>query len=79
MGAKTTTNYQKFFDGSTPRDYEIARLYTSFTVPQAQILLFGEIMHKYITLSNKLPPGRYAVAYHITNYKDGIRKHKGRT
>ena len=36
------------------------------------IYLFGEIMHKSMNLTNKLPPGKYAVAYHITSYKDGL-------
>lgn len=63
-------SYQKFFDGSTPRDYEIANYINYHSNPKDNIFIWGNNAQVYY-LTNKLPPGKYAVAYHITNYKDG--------
>jgi len=63
--------YQRFFDSSTPRDYELANYINLNTKSTDNIFIWGNNAQVY-QLSNKLPPGKYTVAYHIQNYKDGI-------
>lgn len=70
-GQKSVHSYQAFFDSNTPTDYEIANYINLHTTKSDSIFLWGNNAQLY-KLTNKLPPGRYAVAYHITNYKDGI-------
>jgi len=64
------TSYQKFFDASTPRDYEIVSYINSHANPKDNIFIWGNNAQVYYS-TNKLPPGKYTVAYHITGYKDG--------
>lgn len=71
FGSKGVDDYQSFFDRNTPRDYEIGRFVTSKTTDNEKIFLWGDSGQIYF-LSNKLPPGRYIVAYHITFYKDAV-------
>jgi len=63
-------SYQKFFDGSTPRDYEIANYINLNSSSKDNIFIWGNNSQVYY-LTGKLPPGKYAAAYHITSYKDG--------
>lgn len=68
---KSTTSYQAFFDKKTPIDYEIA-LYLKPKINKTDsIFIWGNNAQVY-KLTGSLPPGKYVVAYHITNYKDGI-------
>jgi len=57
--------YQKFFDSRTPRDYAIAFFIIKNTTPADSIFVWGDNPEVY-ALSHKLPPGKYTVAYHIT-------------
>lgn len=68
---KDLTSYQSFFDGNTPRDYELARYIKSNTKKSDSIFIWGNNAQVY-KLSNKIPIMRYTVAYHITNYTTGI-------
>lgn len=70
-GQRSITTYQSFFDRITPRDYEIARFIEINTKPEDAIFLVSDSGQIYF-LADKLPPGRYIVAYHISFYKDGI-------
>jgi hypothetical protein len=70
-GNKNVTEFQSFFDGKTPRDYELASFIKSHTNEKDTIFIWGDSAQIY-TLSGKLPPGRYTVAYHITQYENGI-------
>lgn len=69
-GNKTVQEYRAFFDKKTSIDYEIAEYIKSKTTSSDQIFIWGNNAQVY-KLTEKLPPGRYAVAYHMTNYKDG--------
>ena len=71
IGAKSVTSYQNFFDRNTPRDYKIAGYINSNIGKADNLFIWGNNAQIY-DLTNKLPPGRYAVAYHITSYKDGL-------
>ncbi|MBU2632455.1 phospholipid carrier-dependent glycosyltransferase [Patescibacteria group bacterium] len=70
-GSKNLENYQKFFDSNTPRDYLLAQFINANTKEEENIFVWGNNAQLY-KMTNKLPPGRYSVAYHITNYKDGL-------
>ena len=75
LNKQNVTSYQKFFDGSTPRDYEIANYINLYTKKSDNIFLWGNNAQVY-KMINKLPPGKYATAYHITGYKDGFSNTK---
>jgi len=68
---KSISNYEKFFDNSTPRDYEIADYINARTNAKDNLFIWGNNAQVY-KLTNKLPPAKYAVAYHISSYKDGV-------
>jgi len=70
LNQKTVFSYRAFFDRKTPIDYEIAQFIKSKTNEKENIFVWGNNAQLY-TLTNKLPPGKYTVAYHITYYKDG--------
>lgn len=69
---KTVYDYQRFFDGNTPNDYELASYINMHTTKNDNIFIWGNNAQVY-KLTNKLPPGRYTVAYHISNYADGLK------
>lgn len=69
-GGKSVNSYRSFFDRNTPRDYQLVEFIKMNTDADDNIFIWGNNAQVY-ALTNKLPPGRYAVAYHITGYKDG--------
>lgn len=69
-GNKSVNSYRAFFDRNTPRDYQLVEFIKMNTDADDNIFIWGNNAQVY-ALTNKLPPGRYAVAYHITGYKDG--------
>lgn len=72
---KSVYSYQRFFDKHTPNDYDIAGYINTHSKASDNIFIWGNNAQVY-TLTKKLPPGRYTVAYHITSYKDGIENTK---
>jgi hypothetical protein len=70
LGDKTTTQYQAFFDKSTPFDYEVARFIKPKLAENDTIFLWGNNAQLY-QLIGVVVPTKYTVAYHILNYKDG--------
>ena len=70
-GKENVTSYQKFFDGSTPRDYEIASYVNLYAKKSDNIFIWGNNAQVY-KLAEKNPLLRYTVAYHITGYPTGI-------
>lgn len=70
-GRETVSSYQAFFDRKTPIDYQIAEYIKTKTTSKDDVFIWGNNAQVY-ALSDKLPPGKYAVAYHITSYKDGM-------
>lgn len=74
FGNKSMEDYQSFFDKSTPRDYELARFIKNKS-KDSNVFLWGDSPQIYF-LTDKLPPGRYTVAYHITFYKDAVSETK---
>jgi hypothetical protein len=72
---ESVSDYQTFFDKQTPMDYEIATYINSNTTKNDSIFIWGNNAQVY-KLTDKLPPGKYAAAYHITSYPDGISNTK---
>lgn len=70
-GAKSISDYQKFFDGNAPRDYEIASYIKSNTKQNETIFIWGNNAQVY-KISDKTPLSRYVVAYHITGFKGAL-------
>ena len=70
---KSVYAYNRFFDRRTPTDYELAMYIKNNTSEKDSIFIWGNNAQVY-TLAKKLPPGRYAVAYHITSSKDGVKE-----
>ena len=68
---KSVSSYQAFFDRSTPLDYEIASYINMHNNANDSIFIWGNNAQVY-KLTNNIPPGKYAAAYHITSYPDGI-------
>lgn len=63
-GNLSVNDYRSFFDQDVLRDYAIAKYLNSKSTPADNIFIWGnnpQIYH----LSDKLPPGRYTVAYHV--------------
>lgn len=71
MGKKTMDSYQAFFDRDTPFDYEIARFIKPKLTENDTIFIWGNNAQLY-ELTGVTAPTKYIVAYHISNYKDGI-------
>lgn len=70
-GEKHVEAYQAFFDPETPRDYDLVTFIKNHTTQSDQIFLWGDSPQIYY-LTQKLPPGRYSVAYHIIESKGGV-------
>lgn len=70
-GKKSLSAYQGFFDKRTPIDYQIADYLRPKLRENDNVFIWGNNAQVY-KLLEKLPPGRYTVAYHISSYKDGI-------
>ncbi len=70
-GRKDVRSYRSFFDGKTPRDYELSSFINNRTNSQESVFIWGDSAQIY-ALSHKLPPNKYTVAYHITQSKKGI-------
>lgn len=68
---KDVSSYQSFFDGNTPRDYDLARYIKANTTKDESIFIWGNNAQVY-KLAEKTPIMRYTVAYHITNYPTGL-------
>ena len=71
-GTKTVRSYQAFFDTKTPIDYEIAQFIKPKITNRDYLFIWGNNAQVY-KMVGSLPPGRYAVAYHITSYRDGLK------
>lgn len=70
-GKKSTMSYQAFFDRNTPVDYEIARFIKPKLSKNDTIFVWGNNAQLY-QLLRVIPPTKYIVAYHISDYKDGV-------
>lgn len=72
-GQKSVADYQAFFDPETPRDYELVSYINNHTDPSDEIFIWGDSPQIY-ALTKKLPPGKYTVAYHITEHPGAVEE-----
>ncbi len=68
-GKESSVDYESFFDKSTPRDYDLANFIAINLKSNETVFLWSDNAQIY-ALSNRLPIGKYIVAYHITFYKN---------
>lgn len=73
LNKKDISDYRTFFDKQTPKDYQLAEFIRTNTNSNDNIFIWGNDAQVY-KLANKLPPGRYTVAYHITTSKATINE-----
>lgn len=62
---KSVSSYQGFFDKKTPGDYSLAWYLNNHLKKEDNVFIWGNNGQVY-TLINRLPLGRYIVAYHMT-------------
>ena len=74
-GQKSMAEFQAFFDKNTPFDYEIARFIKPKIEKHDTIFVWGNNAQLY-QLIGVVAPTKYVVAYHMTNYKDGVESTK---
>lgn len=74
-GTKTVLAYNEFFDWFVNRDYELAFYIRQHTRPNDTVFIWGDNAQIY-ALSKRLPPGRYAVSYHVTFYPHALLETK---
>ena len=72
---KSKAAYFSFFDGRVNETYQLSRLIRSLTGPTDRIFVWGNEPYLY-ALSNRLPVGRYTVAYHVVDF-DGWQETTG--
>jgi hypothetical protein len=63
-GSKTVSDYQRFFDAMTPRDYALANFISNNTTTSDKVFIWGDHPQIYY-LSQKTPISQYTVSYHI--------------
>jgi len=66
-GRKALQDYQSFFDRNVPRDYAIASF---MKVKKDDTFFLWSDSGQIYMLSERMPLGRYIVAYHMTTNKD---------
>lgn len=67
-GNKTQTEYFSFFGEQVNRAYKIAEYIRNTTSSDDKIFIWGDDPYIY-PLSQRLPAGRYTVAYHVVDFK----------
>ena len=63
-GHESMTNYRNYFDSGTSGTYDLALFIKTHTTARDSVYVWGNNAQIYV-LSDKLPPGRFTVAYHI--------------
>jgi len=61
------TKFHQYFDKNISSIYEITDYIDKESSPKDRIFVWGDLPYIY-ALSNRLPPGRYTVAYHIVDF-----------
>jgi hypothetical protein len=67
VGNKTQTEYFGYFGEQVNRSYKIAEYVRRTTSPEDRIFIWGDDPYIY-PLSQRLPSGRYTVAYHVVDF-----------
>lgn len=64
-----TNNYRKYFGENIDNTYQVAEFVNQSTLLNEKIFIWGDQPCIY-ALSDRLPLGRYTIAYHITEFDD---------
>jgi hypothetical protein len=64
---QTQASYNQYFGGEVNNNYQIANYIKKNTQKDDRIFVWGDEPYIY-PLTDKLPPGRYTVAYHIVDF-----------
>ncbi|MFH1832731.1 MAG: hypothetical protein ABH816_01000 [Candidatus Levyibacteriota bacterium] len=72
---KSTLSYQSFFDRNTPIDYKLSEYINGRTKKDDKIFIWGNNAQVY-KMTNKIPIGRYTVAYHMTSSQKTLEETK---
>jgi len=67
LGDKNRDEYMSFWGSGVLRNYEVAKYIREITEEDEQIFVWGTEPAIYV-LSNRLPVGKYTVAYHILDF-----------
>lgn len=65
IGSRDVPSYQAFFDRKTPNDYIMAQYINMHAQREDQLFVWGNNAQVY-RLTDKLPPGRFTVLYHMS-------------
>ncbi|MCL5438695.1 MAG: hypothetical protein M1268_01760 [Patescibacteria group bacterium] len=74
LNQESVYSYQEFFDKQTPIDYELAQFIKN-RIGKDNLFIWGNNAQVY-KLVNKLPPGKFIVAYHISMKSNNIDETK---
>jgi len=67
LGRKGEREYRSFFDARVNQSYAVAEYIRQKTLPEQRVFIWGDEPYIY-ALAERLPIGRYAVAYHIVDF-----------
>ncbi|RJQ35895.1 hypothetical protein C4559_06055 [Candidatus Microgenomates bacterium] len=73
LGQKSVSSYQAFFDRQTPTDYQLAQFIKNHTTQKDNVFIWGNNAQVY-KMANKLPAGKFTVAYHMTYSKKTLEE-----
>jgi hypothetical protein len=62
-----SANYRNYFGSQVDNTYQISEFVTNNSKPEEKIFIWGDEPYIY-ALSNRLPVGRFTVAYHISDF-----------
>ena len=68
LGKKSQNAYYGFFGKQVPATYKISAWIKALTRPDERIYIWGDEPFIY-ALSERLPPGRFTVSYHVVDFK----------
>jgi len=68
LGKKSQNAYYSFFDKRVPSTYKISAWIKLLSKPEDRIYIWGDEPFIY-ALSERLPPGRFTVSYHVVDFK----------
>ncbi|KKS79060.1 MAG: hypothetical protein UV54_C0043G0006 [Candidatus Beckwithbacteria bacterium GW2011_GWA2_43_10] len=68
-GQKSLEEYRNYFDPRVNQTYRLGEYLKRSTLPQDRVFIWGDEPGVY-ALAERLPLGRYAVAYHVVDFND---------
>ncbi len=72
-GLATAVEYRAFFDPITVTNYKVVEYIRQNSTPSETIFVWGNSPQVY-KLTNKLPPGRFTVSYHVASSGNNLKE-----